>query len=61
LIALKKENIFTELKEVEKIETLHIEVELTEREIQAYKQYCININTPKEKDIKNYIFSKIKR
>jgi hypothetical protein len=53
--------MFTELEEVEKIETLHIEVELTEKEIQAYKQYCININTPKEKDIKKYIFSKIKR
>ena len=35
---MKKENIFTELEEVEKIETLHIEVELTEKEIQAYKQ-----------------------
>jgi hypothetical protein len=30
---LKKENIFTELEEVEKTETLHIDVELTEKEI----------------------------
>jgi hypothetical protein len=58
---LKKENISNEQEEIEELKTLRIDVELTEKEIQAYKQYCININTPKEKDIKNYIFSKIKR
>jgi len=58
---LKKENISNEPEEVEELKTLRIDVELTEKEIQAYKQYCININTPKEKDIKNYIFSKIKK
>ena len=58
---MKKENISNEQEEVEELKTLRIDVELTEKEIQAYKQYCININTPKEKDIKNYIFSKIKR
>ena len=58
---MKKENISNEPEEVEELKTLRIDVELTEKEIQAYKQYCININTPKEKDIKNYIFSKIKK
>ncbi|MFA6850535.1 MAG: hypothetical protein WCS30_09310 [Selenomonadaceae bacterium] len=58
---MQKENEFNEQEEAENIEMLRIEVELTKKEIQAYKQYCITINTPKEKDIKEYIFSKIKR